>query len=97
MSKDNTLVPKAETDELAPFSARALQWFDEYGRKGLPWQQDISPYRVWLSEIMLQQTQVVTVIDYFQRFTARFPTVKSLAAAPLDEEIKNLQYFIAAA
>ncbi|MCK5881709.1 MAG: A/G-specific adenine glycosylase [Sinobacterium sp.] len=70
---------------LAPFSERALLWFDDYGRKGLPWQQNITPYRVWLSEIMLQQTQVITVIDYFQRFTQTFPTVESLAGAPLDE------------
>ena len=71
--------------ELTPFSERALLWFDEYGRKGLPWQQSITPYRVWLSEIMLQQTQVITVIDYFQRFTDAFPTVETLAAAPIDE------------
>ena len=76
----NTITPS-----LAPFSERALLWFDEYGRKGLPWQQGITPYRVWLSEIMLQQTQVTTVIDYFTRFTDCFPTVESLANAPLDE------------
>jgi A/G-specific adenine glycosylase len=67
------------------FSAPVLKWFDKYGRKHLPWQQDISAYRVWLSEIMLQQTQVTTVIPYFERFVARFPTVQSLAAAPIDE------------
>ena len=67
------------------FSQRVLSWYDEYGRKHLPWQQDINPYRVWLSEIMLQQTQVATVIDYFQRFTSRFPDVQSLADAPLDD------------
>ncbi|HEY8942470.1 MAG TPA: A/G-specific adenine glycosylase [Cellvibrio sp.] len=67
------------------FSARVLKWFDKHGRKHLPWQQDINAYRVWLSEIMLQQTQVTTVIPYFERFIARFPTVKSLAAAPVDE------------
>ncbi|HSC69230.1 MAG TPA: A/G-specific adenine glycosylase, partial [Cellvibrio sp.] len=69
----------------ASFSAPVLKWFDKYGRKHLPWQQDISAYRVWLSEIMLQQTQVTTVIPYFERFIARFPTVQSLAAAPIDE------------
>jgi A/G-specific adenine glycosylase len=67
------------------FSRRVLKWFDQYGRKHLPWQQDISAYRVWLSEIMLQQTQVTTVIPYFERFIAQFPSVQSLAAAPIDE------------
>ena len=67
------------------FSASVLRWFDEHGRKHLPWQQNISAYRVWLSEIMLQQTQVATVIPYFERFVARFPRVESLAAAPIDE------------
>ncbi|HEY0893942.1 MAG TPA: A/G-specific adenine glycosylase, partial [Cellvibrio sp.] len=67
------------------FSTSVLKWFDKHGRKHLPWQQDISAYRVWLSEIMLQQTQVTTVIPYFERFIAQFPTVQSLAAAPIDE------------
>ena len=66
------------------FAARLLAWFDEHGRKDLPWQQDTSPYRVWVSEIMLQQTQVRTVIPYFERFMASFPTVTELADAPLD-------------
>ena len=69
----------------ATFSASILKWFDQYGRKHLPWQQDINAYRVWLSEIMLQQTQVTTVIPYFERFVARFPNVQALAAAPIDE------------
>ncbi len=67
------------------FAAALLTWFDTHGRKDLPWQQDKSPYRVWLSEIMLQQTQVTTVISYFEAFVAQFPTVESLAAAPLDD------------
>lgn len=67
------------------FSQSVLTWFDQHGRKHLPWQQGITPYRVWLSEIMLQQTQVATVIPYFERFTARFPDVQSLAAAPIDD------------
>ena len=67
------------------FSDRLLVWFDAFGRKHLPWQQNITPYRVWLSEIMLQQTQVTTVIPYFERFTARFPTVNDLAEAEQDE------------
>lgn len=67
------------------FSTLVLRWFDQHGRKHLPWQKDISAYRVWLSEIMLQQTQVATVIPYFERFIERFPTVHALAAAPIDE------------
>ncbi|PAU74170.1 A/G-specific adenine glycosylase [Halomonas salipaludis] len=72
---------------LAPdaFQQRLLAWFDEYGRKSLPWQHDKTPYRVWVSEIMLQQTQVATVIPYYERFMARFPTVEHLAAAEQDE------------
>jgi len=67
------------------FAKTVLAWYDQHGRKHLPWQQGITPYRVWLSEIMLQQTQVTTVIPYFERFTARFPDVESLAAAPIDD------------
>jgi A/G-specific adenine glycosylase len=68
-----------------PFDQQVLRWFDAHGRKDLPWQQDPSPYRVWVSEIMLQQTQVRTVIPYFERFMDRFPDVRSLADAPADE------------
>ncbi|WP_028023026.1 A/G-specific adenine glycosylase [Enterovibrio calviensis] len=67
------------------FSDAILAWYDKYGRKTLPWQQEKTPYKVWLSEIMLQQTQVATVIPYFERFMARFPTVTDLANAELDE------------
>lgn len=67
------------------FSEKVLHWFDAHGRKDLPWQQDISAYRVWISEIMLQQTQVTTVIPYFERFMLRFPTVTALADAPIDD------------
>jgi A/G-specific adenine glycosylase len=67
------------------FSERLLTWFDQHGRKHLPWQQDISHYRVWVSEIMLQQTQVATVIGYYERFMARFPDINALAAASQDE------------
>jgi A/G-specific adenine glycosylase len=62
-----------------------LAWFDRAGRKHLPWQQEPTPYRVWVSEIMLQQTQVATVIGYYERFMQRFPDVRALAAAPVDE------------
>ncbi|MGV6858244.1 MAG: A/G-specific adenine glycosylase [bacterium] len=67
------------------FASRVLEWFEEFGRKNLPWQQQVSPYRVWVSEIMLQQTQVATVIPYFERFMSRFPTIKDLADASQDE------------
>jgi A/G-specific adenine glycosylase len=67
------------------FAVDLLAWFDRAGRKHLPWQQQRTPYRVWISEIMLQQTQVATVMPYYERFMARFPDVRSLAMAPLDE------------
>lgn len=67
------------------FPAAVLEWFDRAGRKHLPWQQDINPYRVWISEIMLQQTQVSTVIPYFSAFMQQFPDVQTLAAAHLDD------------
>ncbi|MEZ5501803.1 MAG: A/G-specific adenine glycosylase [Halioglobus sp.] len=66
------------------FAPRVLDWFDRHGRKDLPWQRDTSPYRVWVSEIMLQQTQVKTVIPYFERFMTAFPDVQALADAPED-------------
>jgi A/G-specific adenine glycosylase len=62
-----------------------LAWFDLHGRRDLPWQTERTPYSVWISEIMLQQTQVGTVIPYFHRFMARFPTLRALAAAELDD------------
>tara|TARA_B100001059_G_scaffold133799_2_gene134019 strand:+ start:557 stop:1660 length:1104 start_codon:yes stop_codon:yes gene_type:complete len=67
------------------FADRLLEWFDKHGRHDLPWQKDISPYRVWISEIMLQQTQVSTVIPYFERFLSKFPTIEDLAAAKTDQ------------
>ena len=67
------------------FSVRLLTWFDQHGRHDLPWQHPRSPYFVWLSEVMLQQTQVATVKGYFIRFVARFPSLPELAAASLDE------------
>ncbi|MEI6761817.1 MAG: A/G-specific adenine glycosylase [Betaproteobacteria bacterium] len=69
----------------ADLAGRVVQWQLAHGRHDLPWQNTRDPYRVWLSEIMLQQTQVVTVLDYFGRFLARFPDVAALAAAPLDD------------
>ena len=73
----------------APFSQRLLAWFDQHGRHDLPWQTPRTPYRVWLAEIMLQQTQVAAVIPYFQRFVQRFPDVQSLAAAPADDVLQH--------
>lgn len=70
------------------FSQRVLDWFDAHGRNQLPWQDNPTPYRVWVSEIMLQQTQVATVIPYYQRFMARFPAITNLAAAELDEVLQ---------
>jgi A/G-specific adenine glycosylase len=67
------------------FTERLLAWFAIHGRHNLPWQMNPTPYRVWVSEVMLQQTQVSTVVPYYERFMARFPEVQSLAAAPLDE------------
>ena len=66
------------------FAGKLLAWFDVSGRHDLPWQHPRTPYRVWLSEIMLQQTQVRVVVPYFERFIAALPDVAALAAAPLD-------------
>jgi len=66
-------------------ASQVVHWQQTHGRHDLPWQNTRDPYRVWLSEIMLQQTQVATVLDYFPRFLARFPDVGSLSAAPLDD------------
>ena len=72
----------ASTSNLA---AQVVRWQKQHGRHDLPWQQTRDPYRVWLSEVMLQQTQVSTVLGYYDRFLQRFPTVQDLAQAPLDE------------
>lgn len=70
------------------FSGRLLDWFDQHGRKDLPWQNQPA-YRVWVSEIMLQQTQVKTVIPYYLRFIKRFPTVNKLATASIDDVLHH--------
>ncbi|HEX6706234.1 MAG TPA: A/G-specific adenine glycosylase [Albitalea sp.] len=67
------------------FSARVIEWQRGHGRHALPWQNTRDPYRVWLSEIMLQQTQVATVLGYYERFLGRFPDVQALAAASIDD------------
>ena len=68
---------RAAGDPIAP---RLLAWFDVHGRHDLPWQRERTPYTVWVSEVMLQQTQVTTVVPFYLRFIARFPTVEALAA-----------------
>ncbi|HET7586472.1 MAG TPA: A/G-specific adenine glycosylase [Gammaproteobacteria bacterium] len=77
---DSVLVVGADA-----FASRLLAWFRQHGRHDLPWQRNPTPYRVWVSEIMLQQTQVATVIPYFERFMTQLPDVAALAAAPLDD------------
>ena len=72
-------VPKTQ------FASRLLRWYDRHGRKDLPWQIRRTPYRVWVAEVMLQQTQVATVIPYFEQFIRHFPDVEQLAAADTDE------------
>lgn len=67
------------------FQKLVLNWFDHFGRKNFPWQQNKTPYRVWVSEIMLQQTQVTTVIPYYERFLTQFPDLSALAKAKEDE------------
>lgn len=85
--EDSDIMHESHVIDLTPndFQHRLLDWFDRHGRKSLPWQHDKTPYRVWVSEIMLQQTQVATVIPYYQRFMERFPDVHSLAAASQDD------------
>ena len=93
LSPDTYNVPTM-TDQVTPTAVHIdpaqmgpvlVTWQRRSGRQDLPWQRDRSAYRVWVSEIMLQQTQVATVIGYFERFMARFPSVSALAAAPIDE------------
>ncbi|CBL44305.1 MutY DNA glycosylase [gamma proteobacterium HdN1] len=79
--------PPHTTDKpsLQRFDQLLLEWYDHHGRKELPWQVERSPYRTWVSEIMCQQTRVGTVIPYFERFMAHFPSLSALAQAPIDE------------
>lgn len=81
--------PLPQSGEGNPLSLALLAWYDRHGRKDLPWRQHITPYRVYISEIMLQQTQVKTVIPYFHRFMQRFPTIFDLANAHLDEVLQH--------
>jgi A/G-specific adenine glycosylase len=70
------------------FATRIVAWQKEHGRHDLPWQGTRDPYRIWLAEIMLQQTQVATVIPYYLRFLSHFPTITALAAAPEEEVLR---------
>ena len=80
---------EAYHSECVGFATRLLAWWDEHGRKDLPWQHPRTPYRVWVSEIMLQQTQVTTVIPYYRRFVARYPDIHALASSELDEVLHH--------
>jgi A/G-specific adenine glycosylase len=71
-------------NDVARFAPALLDWWEDNGRKDLPWQRNPTPYRVWVSEIMLQQTQVTTVMGYFDRFMSAFPDVQALAQAEQD-------------
>ena len=74
---------------MSDFASIVLQWFGQHGRKNLPWQQNTTPYRVWISEIMLQQTQVATVIPYYERFMQSFPEITGLADASQDDVLHH--------
>ncbi len=82
---ESTVTSPASALEADDFARTVIAWHAQHGRHDLPWQNPATPYRVWVSEIMLQQTQVATVIPYFRRFMARFPTLAALAGVELDE------------
>src|SRR5215207_549410 len=71
------------------FADHVISWQRRHGRRGLPWQGTRDPYRIWLSEVMLQQTQVGTVIPYYARFLQKYPTVEALASASQDEVLRQ--------
>ena len=74
---------------VAPFAARVIAWQRTHGRHDLPWQNTGDPYRIWISEVMLQQTQVATVLPYYTRFVAAFPSVDALASAPVERVLEH--------
>ena len=78
---------KLLTEHYQDFRDALLDWFTDYQRE-MPWRNTDDPYRIWVSEVMLQQTQVKKVVDYYERFIARFPSVRELAAAPLQDVLK---------
>lgn len=77
-----------EMDPHPDFTAPLLEWYDA-NKRDLPWRKNTDPYRIWVSEIMLQQTRVDTVIPYYERFMEKFPTLDALAEAPEDEVLKS--------
>jgi A/G-specific adenine glycosylase len=85
MGPGHTQVTVTSLPAASPIAAALIAWHARHGRHNLPWQRERTAYRVWVSEIMLQQTQVATVIGYYERFMQRFPDIAKLAAAPLDE------------
>jgi A/G-specific adenine glycosylase len=92
------LSPKPTYDSalIASFSKQLIQWHKQYGRHGMPWQGITNPYAIWVSEIMLQQTQVATVLDRYPKMMKRFPSVAHLARADIDEvlaEWSGLGYY----
>ena len=80
-------VAELSASRIRTFRRRLLEWYHHH-RRELPWRVEHDPYKVWISEIMLQQTQVETVVPYYERFTSRFPTIESLAVASLDEVLR---------
>ncbi len=87
--RDSTAVGAKEKNSGAPsFASRLIAWQREHGRHGLPWQNTTDPYRIWLAEIMLQQTQVRAVVPYYQRFLVAFPDLPALAHAPLERVLE---------
>ena len=96
MPKTVSTQPKGDTALIASFSKQLLQWHAKHGRHGLPWQGIRDPYAVWVSEIMLQQTQVATVLERYPKMLQRFPSVQHLAQAKLDDvlaEWSGLGYY----
>jgi A/G-specific adenine glycosylase len=85
VNKTTTITTKSAQQ----FNQEIISWYHQQGRKNLPWQQDKTPYSVWVSEIMLQQTQVTTVIPYYQRFMSSFPTISALANADEDNVLHH--------
>src|SRR5207245_952226 len=81
----NIIANRGQAPISISFARKLIDWQRAHGRHDLPWQGTRDPYRIWLAEVMLQQTQVATVIPYYGRFVARFPDVRSLAVAQLDD------------
>ena len=74
-----------EVTQEVKIGSKISSWYTKNGRQGLPWRENVTPYRIWISEIMLQQTQVNTAIDYFNRFMAKYPDLESIKGATEDD------------